>query len=242
MWNKIKASLYKDTKELFRNMMLLTSVLLPLLLGGMFYFTNMSIEEAADEAHIYERMVLVQYYIVYAITLMSVLTFNITTSVAEENEKKYYEQFIHTEKDYQATLWSKVILYSLVSILIAILVMMIFNPTITFGIYDYIGMACIFIVFALLGLAIGLISKSVSQTSAFMLPFMVLIVMTPMGEVIFGVYNETFLSVAWINILYLNMMIYEGDVWQGMVGNVVYIIVSFVVLVICYRNKRLKIG
>ena len=241
MWHKIKASLYRDTKELFRNMTLLTSVLLPVLLAVMFYFTLESIENEAVGAHIKNRMLLILFYLVYGITLMSALTFNITTSMAEENEKGYFQHFVHTEKDYQGTIWSKVILYSIVSVLTVAVVMIIFNPPLNFGIYDYVGMACIFVVFILLGIAIGLTAKSVSQTAVFIIPFMIFIAMTPMGEVIFGVYNEAALSVSWFNLLYLNMMINEGQVWQRMLGNAVYIVLSFLLVVFCYRHKRFKI-
>lgn len=241
MWHKIKASLYRDTKELFRNMTLLTSMLLPILLAGMFYYTAESIVSEGIEPDLFERMMLIQFYLVLGITLMSVLTFNITTSMAEENEKKYFEHFIRTERDYQATIWSKVILYSVVSIVTVVIVMLIFNPPLDLGIYDYVGIGCIFIVFILLGVAIGLTAKSVSQTAVYIIPFMILIVMTPMGEVIFGVYNETALSISWFNILYLNMTIYEGQVWQGMLGNFIYIAASLGLVIFCYRHKQYKI-
>lgn len=241
MWHKIKASLYRDTKELFRNMTLLTSMLLPLLLAGMFHFTVDSITVDEIEAGLVDRMMLIQSYLIIGITLMSVLTFNITTSMAEENEKEYFQHFIHTERDYQATIWSKVILYSVVSVFTLIIVMIIFNPPVAFGVYDVIGIACIFIVFILLGIAIGLTAKSVSQTSVFIIPFMIFIVMTPMAEVIFGVYNEVAISLLWFNLLYLNMMIYEGQVWQGMLGNAIYIGISLLLVVFSYRHKKQKI-
>lgn len=241
MLQKIKASLYRDTRELFRNMTLLTSAVLPILLGTMFFYATESIDGEGVDTVLYDRIILIQFYIVYGISLMSVLTFNITTSTSEENEKKYLEHFVHSESDYQATLWSKVILYSIVSVVVLIIVMSVFRPDIAFNRYDYIGMAAIFIVFIILGVAIGLISKNVSQTSAYIIPFMILFTMTPMGEVVLGPYNEAFLSVAWMNLLYLNMMIHEGDVLFGMIGNGVYIVVSLVVLVICYRYKQFKI-
>lgn len=241
MLQKIKASLYRDRKELFRNMTLLTSMLLPILLGLMFYYTANRIEEGEARVDLYERMLLIQFYLVYGITLMSVLTFNITTSISEENEKNYYEHVVKTEVDYRATLWSKVILYSVVSIIVLGIVMIAFRPELDFGIFDYLGMACIFIVFIILGISIGLISKNVSQTSAFIIPFMVLIVMTPMGEVVLGPYDEMFLTIGRLNLMYLNMGVYEGHVWQGMIGNLVYIVLSLALLWVCYRKKRLKL-
>ena len=241
MWHKIKASLYRDTKELFRNMTLLTSVLLPVLLAFMFHFAVQSIADEDVEAHIIDRVILIQFYLVFGITLMSVLTFNITTSMAEENEKEYFQHFIHTERDYLATIWSKVILYSIVSVLTLTVVMIIFNPPLDFGVYDFFGMACIFVVFILLGIAIGLTAKSVSQTAVYIIPFMIFIVMTPMAEVIFGVYNEAVISFLWFNLLYLNMMINEGQIWQGMLGNAIYVAGSFLLVLFCYRYKRQKI-
>lgn len=241
MWHKVKATLYKDIKELFRNMTLLTSVLVPLLLAWMFRFSNSDVTSTAETAELYDRIMLIQFYIVYAITLMCVLSFNITLSMAEENEKKAYAHFIYSEKDYQATIWSKVILYSGVSIVILTIVMMIFMPDVSLGIYDYIGLVWLFIVFILLGVSMGLISKNVSQTSVYIIPFMIFIVMTPMGEVVLGANNEFFLSIAWVNILYLNMMINEGDVMVGMIGNAVYIVAGLLLMWVCYKNKQFKI-
>ncbi|MFC3899454.1 ABC transporter permease [Aliicoccus persicus] len=241
MWHKVKATMYKDIKELFRNMTLLTSVLVPLLLAWMFRFSNSDVASTEETAELYDRIMLIQFYIVYAITLMSVLSFNITLSMAEENEKKAFAHFIYSEKDYRATIWSKVILYSAVSIVILVIVMMIFMPDVSLGVYDYIGLVCLFIVFIFLGVSMGLISKNVSQTSVYIIPFMIFIVMTPMGEVVLGANNEFFLSIAWVNILYLNMMINEGDVLIGMIGNAVYLLAGLLLMWVCYKNKQFKI-
>ena len=70
---------------------------------------------------------------------------------------------------------------------------------------------------------------------------MIFIVMTPMGEVVLGANNEFFLSIAWVNILYLNMMINEGDVLVGMIGNAVYLLAGLLLMWVCYKNKQFKI-
>lgn len=169
--NNVSAIFQKDFKDFMANMSLAILPILPIVIAWLY-------GQTADTAG--EAMPIEMIYTVIAMAFAAVMFMSIATMFAEENEKNTLRGLLQSPASIIDIIIGKVIVslvMTLVSLAVALILVdgySLLKPI------DYVGMFLFMLVIVFLGVAVGLIAKSVGTVSAYSLPVMFGLVFSPM--------------------------------------------------------------
>lgn len=169
--NNVSAIFQKDFKDFMANMSLAILPILPIVIAWLY-------GQTADTAG--EAMPIEMIYTVIAMAFAAVMFMSIATMFAEENEKNTLRGLLQSPASIIDIIIGKVIVslvMTLVSLAVALILVdgySLLKPI------DYVGMFLFMLVIMFLGVAVGLIAKSVGTVSAYSLPVMFGLVFSPM--------------------------------------------------------------
>lgn len=169
--NNVSAIFQKDFKDFMANMSLAILPILPIVIAWLYGQTS----ETAGEA-----MPIEMIYTVIAMAFAAVMFMSIATMFAEENEKNTLRGLLQSPASIVDIIVGKVIV-SLVMTLVSLGVgLIIVDGYSLLKPIDYVGMFLFMIIIVFLGVAVGLVAKSVGTVSAYSLPVMFGLVFSPM--------------------------------------------------------------
>ncbi|WP_414052004.1 ABC transporter permease [Macrococcus animalis] len=158
----------KDFKEFMRNMMLLTMPILPILMAFMFTASPIPNELKGNLG-----------VTVLAICFVSVITIGMMTMMAEEKEKNTLRGLINSPASMFDIMVGKSIVLIIMFFISAVTCCYIlkYNPIPDWK--TFLSFIMLLLFFLSLGVMVGLIVKSVSQTSLYSLPVLFIFAMSP---------------------------------------------------------------
>lgn len=166
--NRVMAIAEKDFKEFMRNMMLLTMPILPVLMAFMFTASPVPNEMKANLG-----------ITVLAICFVGVITIGMMTMMAEEKEKHTLRGLINSPASMFDIMVGKSMVLLIMFLISAVSCCYIlkYNPVTDWK--SILSFIMLFLFFLSLGVMIGLLVKSVSQTSLYSLPVLFIFAMSP---------------------------------------------------------------
>ncbi|WP_240458764.1 MULTISPECIES: ABC transporter permease [Virgibacillus] len=165
---RISAIFEKDIKDFMKNMMLLMMPLIPI--GLALLYKQMS---NGEEFPIYFL------YLNVGIAYSSVTSTCMMTMMAEENEKKTLRGLIQSPASMVDILVGKSLVVGLVTFVSLTVSLAIIGSDPFLNGKAILALLLLFLFFLFLGIGIGLFSKSISATSAYTMPVMLLFGFTP---------------------------------------------------------------
>ncbi|MFD1361837.1 ABC transporter permease [Lentibacillus salinarum] len=165
---RISAIFEKDIKDFMKNMMLLTMPLTPVILA--LIYDQMGIEEFP----------LTLLYLIVGVTFSAVTSTCMMMMIAEENEKKTLRGLILSPASFIDIIIGKSLVTGLITLAALVVSLMILGIDPFLNTRAIIGLILQFLFFLLLGIGIGLFSKSIASTYVYMMPVMFLFGFTPM--------------------------------------------------------------
>ncbi len=169
--NNISAIFQKDLKDFFANLSLLILPILPVIIAWLYGQTA----ETAGEAMPVEMI-----YTVIAMAFAAVMFIMIATMFAEENEKHTLRGLLQSPASIIDIIMGKVVVSLVVTIVSLAVSLVIIDGFQILGWIDYVGIFLFMIMIIFLGVAVGLIAKSVATVSAYSLPVMFGLVFSPL--------------------------------------------------------------
>lgn len=166
--NRVMAIAEKDFKEFMRNMMLLTMPILPIVMAVIFSKTPFEGTESTSQA-----------ILIISMCFGAVLTGTIMTMIAEEKEKHTLRGLVNSPASMMEILIGKSLVVSGITLISVFICLIILDVSILTNWKMIIGFILLFIFFLLIGISIGLLVKSVSETSVYYLPVLFLFAMAP---------------------------------------------------------------
>ncbi|MGV2929054.1 ABC transporter permease subunit [Macrococcus capreoli] len=166
--NRVMAIAEKDFKEFMRNMMLLTMPILPILMAVLFTASPMPEQFKPSIGAT-----------ILGMCFVGVVTIGMMTMMAEENEKHTLRGLMNSPASMLDIIFGKslVVLLMLIISVIASCSLLKYNPVSDWKTALSIILLTIFFLF--LGVMVGLIIKTVSQTSLYSLPIVFIFAMSP---------------------------------------------------------------
>ncbi|NBJ70859.1 hypothetical protein D1839_15450 [Roseburia sp. 1XD42-34] len=165
---RISAIFEKDIKDFMKNMMLLMMPLIPIVLALL--YKQMS---NGEEFPIYFL------YLNVGIAYSSVTSTCMMTMMAEENEKKTLRGLIQSPASMVDILVGKSLVVGLITFVSLTVSLAIIGSDPLLNGKAILALILLFLFFLFLGIGIGLFSKSISATSAYTMPVMLLFGFTP---------------------------------------------------------------
>lgn len=165
---RISAIFEKDIKDFMKNMMLLMMPLIPI--GLALLYKQMS---NGEEFPIYFL------YLNVGIAYSSVTSTCMMTMMAEENEKKTLRGLIQSPASMVDILVGKSLVVGLITFISLTVSLAILESDLLLNGKAILALILLFLFFLFLGIGIGLFSKSISATSAYTMPVMLLFGFTP---------------------------------------------------------------
>lgn len=226
---RVAAIFEKDLKEFMRNMMLFTSVLIPIVLAA--FFGRMD----GGAGGVPNEMVIIIAGVVFtAVTFSSMMTM-----MAEENEKDTLRGLLQSPATIIDIIAGKSAVITLMTIISLVVSIMMINVSGFWSMANIAGLILLGIFFLNLGIGIGLLVKSVATTSVYLIPIMFLFGFTPYIE--FLVTDERHIArrVAEFFPLYQNLFILNGE--GGMAEFLIllaWIAVSFVIVLWAFNKRK----
>ena len=214
---RIMAIFEKDFKEFTRNMMLFTSILLPVLIA--FVYGSMG-----DSQQIPSMLV----FLIVGIAFSSILTSGIMTMMAEENEKNTLRGLVQSPASMMDILVGKSLVVTLMTVVSLAVSFLIMDMDMSWGVMDITGIILLGLFFLNSGIGVGLTVKSVATTSVYLLPIMLIFGFTPMIEIIIQDETHIIRQAADYLPLYQNMAIYDGEALVPMLILSLWVVLSFV--------------
>lgn len=169
---RVMAIFEKDMKEFMKNTAILFAPIVSIILA--LFYSRMG--EGG------EGLPLVVIYVVIGITFSSVTTGVIMVLMAEENEKKTLRGLIMSPASYIEILTGKSLVTALMTFITLILSLYIMESTELFDVQQIIGLIVLFFFFLFLGIAVGLLVKTVGMTTVYLMPIMFIFGFTSMFE------------------------------------------------------------
>ncbi|MFC3419258.1 ABC transporter permease [Salinicoccus hispanicus] len=222
---RIMAIFEKDIKEFTRNMMLFTTILLPIFLA--FMYSRMG-EEALPPMLV---------YLIVGVAFSAILCSGIMTMMAEENEKRTLRGLVQSPASMMDILIGKslvVILMTAASLTLAFLIM---NTGVEWSIATIVGLVLLALFFLNVGIAVGLTVDSVATTSVYLLPVMFIFGFTPMVELVVSEPDHFVRQIADYLPLYQNIAIHEGETVVPLLILAVWTLVSFLYVAWAFRKR-----
>lgn len=169
---RISAIFEKDLKDFMKNMMLLTLPILPILMA--FFYEQMGLSAGGHEAAIH------LIYTIVGISFSAITTSMIMTMMAEENEKKTLRGLIQSPASFIDIIVGKSLVTAMVTFITLIISLLIVGIEPILEVRAILGLLLQFLFFLLLGIGIGLFTKSVATTYVYLMPIMFLFGFTPL--------------------------------------------------------------
>ncbi|SDK99691.1 ABC transporter permease [Lacicoccus qingdaonensis] len=198
---RVAAIFEKDFKEFMRNMMLFTSVLIPVVLAA--FFGRMD----GGEGGVPDEIVIIIVGVVFsAVTFSSMMTM-----MAEENEKDTLRGLLQSPASIIDIIAGKSAVITLMTIISLVASIMLVEADGFWSMENIAGLILLGIFFLNLGIGIGLLVKSVATTSVYLIPIMFLFGFTPYIEFLVTDEGHIARQIAECFPLYQNLYILNGD-------------------------------
>jgi len=226
---RVAAIFEKDFKEFMRNMMLFTSVLIPIVLAA--FFGRM---DGAGEGVPNEIVIIIVGVVFTAVTFSSMMTM-----MAEENEKDTLRGLLQSPATIIDIITGKSAVIILMTIISLVASIMLIEVSGFWTIENIAGLILLGIFFLNLGIGIGLLVKSVATTSVYLMPIMFLFGFTPYIEFLVTDEGHIARQIAEYFPLYQNLYILNGN--GGMPEFLIlfaWIAVSFVVVLRGFNKRK----
>lgn len=223
---RIQAIFEKDMKDVFKNTMLLLMPLIPIVLAIIYH-------RLGEE----EGLPLPMLYLIVGVTFSSVTSNFIMVMIAEENEKNTLRGLIMSPASFADIIIGKSLVTGLMSVITLVVSLLILDIEPFLNIRAMIGLILMFLFFLLLGIAIGLFSKTVSSTSAYMMPVMFLFGFTPMVD--FLGLGEDSIIVKITNTFPIpqSIKMHETNTWSPLAVVFIWFLAAAIVTYICFKKR-----
>lgn len=198
---RVAAIFEKDFKEFMRNMMLFTSVLIPIVIAAFFGRID------GGDGGVPNEMVIIIVGVVFtAVTFSSMMTM-----MAEENEKDTLRGLLQSPATIIDIIAGKSSVITLMTVISLVASIMLVEAGGFWTIENIVGLILLGIFFLNLGIGIGLLVKSVATTSVYLIPIMFLFGFTPYIEFLITDEGHIARQIAEYFPLYQNLYILNGD-------------------------------
>ncbi|WFA04753.1 ABC transporter permease [Bacillus sp. HSf4] len=220
---RISAIFEKDIKDFMKNMMLLMMPLIPIILSLL--YERMS---AGKELPIYV------IYIIVGATYSAVTSSGMMTMMAEENEKKTLRGLIQSPASFLDIIVGKSLVIGLMTFISLVVSLLIvgFDPFLHFR--ALLGLILLFLYFLLLG--IGLFSKSIAATSAYIMPVMFLFGFTSMIEFLGLDKDSIIIKVADTFPIMQAIEIHDTNSWLPLGIIAVWVLGAALFMYVCFKK------
>lgn len=198
---RVMAIFEKDYKEFMRNMMLFTSVLIPVVLAA--FFGRLG----ADADALPNEMVIIIVGVVFTAVTFS----GMMTMMAEENEKDTLRGLLQSPASILDIIAGKSLVIALMTVISLAASILLIDVDGFWNLENIAGLILLGIFFLNLGIGIGLLVKSVATTSVYMIPIMFLFGFTPYIEFLITEEGHLARQIAEYFPLYQNLYILNGD-------------------------------
>lgn len=226
---RVAAIFEKDFKEFMRNMMLFTSVLIPIVISAFFGRID------GAEGGVPNEMVIIIVGVVFtAVTFSSMMTM-----MAEENEKDTLRGLLQSPATIIDIIAGKSSVITLMTIISLVASIMLIEVSGFWTIENIGGLILLGIFFLNLGIGVGLLVKSVATTSVYLIPIMFIFGFTPYIE--FLVTDESHIArqVAEYFPLYQNLYILNGDGGAPeFLILLAWVVVSFMIVFWAFNKRK----
>src|SRR5690625_910843 len=172
---RVMAIFEKDFKEFMKNMMLFTSVLIPILMA--IFFSRIGGGET-------EEMPPEILVIITGVVFSAVLFSAVMTMIAEENEKDTLRGLLQSPATIIDILLGKSMVVILMTIISLVISIFIVSPENYWTLENILSLVLLGLFFLSLGIGIGLVVNSVATTSVYVIPIMFIFGFTPYIEFI----------------------------------------------------------
>lgn len=226
---RVAAIFEKDFKEFMRNMMLFTSVLIPIVISA--FFGRM---EAGTDGVPNEMVIIIVGVVFTAVTFSSMMTM-----MAEENEKDTLRGLLQSPATIMDIIAGKSSVITLMTIISLVASIMLIETTGFWSVENIGGLILLGIFFLNLGIGVGLLVKSVATTSVYLIPIMFIFGFTPYIE--FLVTDETHIArqIAEYLPLYQNLYILNGDGGAAeFLILLAWVAVSFMIVLWAFNKRK----
>ncbi|MFN2744427.1 ABC transporter permease [Bacillus sp. z60-18] len=222
---RISAIFEKDIKDFMKNMMLLMMPLIPIILSLL--YERMS---AGKELPIYV------IYIIVGATYSAVTSSGMMTMMAEENEKKTLRGLIQSPASFLDIIVGKSLVIGLMTFISLVVSLLIvgFDPFLHFR--ALLGLILLFLYFLLLGIGIGLFSKSIAATSAYIMPVMFLFGFTSMIEFLGLDKDSIIIKVADTFSIMQAIEIHDTNSWLPLGIIAVWVLGAALFMYVCFKK------
>lgn len=226
---RIMAIFEKDLKEFMKNMMLFTSVLIPIILS--FLFTNLGDATGGLPA---ETLALIAGVVFSAVTFSAIMTM-----IAEENEKDTLRGLLQSPATFMDIIVGKSMVIGLMTIISLVASIFVIGPTDYWTGENIVSLILLGVFFINLGIGIGLIVKSVATTSVYLIPIMFIFGFTPYIELLVTDPDSIAIKIAEYFPLYQHIFILNGE--GGIKEFIIlaaWVAVSFVVTLWGFKARK----
>lgn len=230
---RMMAIFEKDLKEFMKNMMLFTSVLIPILMAVFFSRVGIGAATGAEGEMPPEILGILAGVVFSAVIFSSVMTM-----IAEENEKDTLRGLLQSPATIIDIILGKSMVVTLMTIISLVASIMIIGPENYWTLENIISLVLTGLFFLNMGIGLGLVVKSVATTSVYIIPIMFIFGFTPYIEMLITDPDSIAIKIAEYFPIYQHMFALEGN--AGAMEFIIlaaWVAVSFL-LVLWAFNKR----
>lgn len=226
---RVMAIFEKDLKEFMRNMMLFTSILIPIALAAFYGRVDGGGGGVPNEL-----LIIIVGVVFTAVTFSAMMTM-----MAEENEKDTLRGLLQSPATIMDIIAGKSLVITLMTIISLVPSVMLVEASGFWSFENISGLILLGVFFLNLGIGIGLIVKSVATTSVYLIPIMFLFGFTPYIEILIADESHTARQIAEYFPLYQNLFILNGN--GGAVQFLIlaaWVAVSFVIVLWAFNKRK----
>lgn len=222
---RIAAIFEKDLKDFMKNMMLLVTPLLPIVMA---LFYSQMVEGDAN---------VMMLYIIIGMSLSGVTTSMIMTMMAEENEKKTLRGLIQSPASFIDIIIGKSLVTAIVTFVSLGIAIFIYGMDQLQDVRAILGLLLLFIFFLLVGIGLGLFVKTVASTYVYIMPIMFVFGLTPfLSTLDFFTTNDAANSVIQHFPLSQAIGIHDTNSWLPLGVISIWVLVAAIVVYICFKK------
>lgn len=194
----------KDLKEFVKNMMLFTSVLIPILMAV--FFSRVGVGVGA-EGEIPPEILGILAGVVFSAVIFS----SVMTMIAEENEKDTLRGLLQSPATIIDIILGKSMVVTLMTVISLVVSIMIIGPENYWTAENIISLVLTGLFFLNIGIGFGLIVKSVATTSVYIIPIMFIFGFTPYIEMLIADPDSIAIKIAEYFPIYQHIFVLEGN-------------------------------
>lgn len=221
---RITAIFEKDIKDFMKNIMLLMMPIIPVMLA--LVYNRISDEE----------LPIAMIYIIVGVTFSAVTSTMMMTMMAEENEKKTLRGLVQSPATMMDIIIGKSLVTGLITFVALIVSLIIMDIGPFLNLKAILGVILLFLFFLFLGIGVGLFAKSISSTSFYMMPIMLLFGFTPM---IYGLrLDEDSIAIKIADTFPITqaIKIHETASWLPLGVLAVWVVAAAVFMYVCFKK------